>query len=236
MIIDRADLFGLSELYQIRGRVGRGEKDAYCYLIIPEKLGEKAKRRLDIFLDAVNLDTSAVGFQISLKDLEMRGAGNLFGKEQVGHIYSVGFDVYLEVLQEVIEEMKGKLEDRKVYFEPKVEIDIPAFIPKELVPDPMIRLSFYRAFSTADDEQDVDEIKNIIIDRFSDGEDNSFPELDNFVKIAKLKAIMRRLGIFSAIFSKDLTFVEIESKEGKMKIPVSGIDELIEMLSKKASA
>jgi transcription-repair coupling factor (superfamily II helicase) len=236
MIIDRADLFGLSELYQLRGRVGRGEKDAYCYLIIPEKLGEKAKRRLDIFLDAVNLDTSAVGFQISLKDLEMRGAGNLFGKEQVGHIYSVGFDVYLEVLQEVIEEMKGKLEDRKVYFEPKVEIDIPAFIPKELVPDPMIRLSFYRAFSTADDEQDVDEIKNIIIDRFSDGEDNSFPELDNFVKIAKLKAIMRRLGIFSAIFSKDLTFVEIESKEGKMKIPVSGIDELIEMLSKKASA
>jgi len=236
MIIDRADLFGLSELYQLRGRVGRGEKDAYCYLIIPENLGDKAKRRLDIFLDAVNLDTSSIGFQISLKDLEMRGAGNLFGKEQVGHIYSVGFEVYLEVLQEVIEEMKGKLEDRKFYFEPKVEIDIPAFIPKELVPDPMIRLSFYRAFSTADDEQDVDEIKKIIIDRFSDGNDNSFPELDNFVKIAKLKTIMRRLGIFSAVFSKDLTYVQIESKEGKMRIPVSGIDELIQMLTKKVSA
>jgi transcription-repair coupling factor (superfamily II helicase) len=236
IIVDRADLFGLSELYQIRGRVGRGEKDAYCYLIVPEKLGEKAKKRLDIFLDAVNLETSSIGFQISLKDLEMRGAGNLFGKEQVGHIYSVGFDVYLEILQEVIEEMKGKIEERKVYFEPKVEIDIPAFIPKELIPDPLIRLSFYRAFSMAEDEQDVDEIKNIIIERFSDGKQDSFPELENFVKIVKLKTIMRKLGIFSAIFSKDLSYVELESKDGRMKIPVSGIDEFLQMIRKNVVA
>jgi transcription-repair coupling factor (superfamily II helicase) len=216
--------------------VGRGEKDAYCYLIVPEKLGEKAKKRLDIFLDAVNLETSSMGFQISLKDLEMRGAGNLFGKEQVGHIYSVGFDVYLEILQEVIEEMKGKIESRKVYFEPKVEIDIPAFIPKELIPDPLIRLSFYRAFSMAEDEQDVDEIKNIIVERFSDGEQDSFPELENFVKIVKLKTIMRKLGIFSAIFSKDLSYVELESKDGRMKIPVSGIDEFLQMIRKNVVA
>ena len=259
MIVERADLFGLSELYQLRGRVGRGDKTAYCYLLVPQRISENAKKRLDVFLDAVNLDPENAGFHISLKDLEMRGAGNLLGKEQVGHIYSVGFDTYIEILQDIIEEMKEKLEfherhqiPRRYDFEPHVEISIPAFIPSELVKDPMLRISFYRAFALAETKEELRKILFMILERFAgvepkwrgnDGDwqyikelEEDYPELINFFKISVLKLFMRQRGIFSAVFSQDMASVEIESHEGKMVIPVSGIDELIHILERSTSS
>jgi transcription-repair coupling factor (superfamily II helicase) len=233
MVIERADLFGLSELYQLRGRVGRGDKDAFCYLVIPDNISQKSKTRIEFFIDSVNFSDDNIGFKLSLKDLEMRGAGNIFGKEQTGHIYSVGFDLYIEILQEVIESMKEKLELKKVDFEPYVEIDIPAFIPKWLVDDPIVRLSFYRAFAMAESEDDVEEIKKVIIERFSRDEKEIYEELENFVKISKLKVLMRKLKVYSAIFSKDLSYVDIESDKGKVRIPLlNGIDDLIQLMRK----
>ncbi len=240
MVIERADLFGLSELYQLRGRVGRGNRDAYCYLIVPQKLSDNARKRLEVFLDISNIDLDSIGLKLSLKDLEMRGAGNILGKEQSGHILEVGFDVYLEILQEVIDELKEKVEiERKsLTFEPKVEIDVPAFIPAEIIQDPIMRISFYRTFAVADNEKEVDKIIGIIFEKFAKdkGENEEellkiYPELENFIKIIKLKILMRKLNIFSASFSKDMLYVELNSQFGRMKISLNrGIDELTELL------
>ncbi len=236
MVIQRADVFGLSELYQLRGRVGRGDRDGYCYLIVSENMGERAKKRLDVFLDIVNLGWETAGLKLSLKDLEMRGAGNLLGKEQTGHIYSVGFDVYLEIVREVIEELREKgavdtVTDRRYDFEPHVEISIPAFIPKDIIPDPVMRLSFYRAFALAESEDEINEIYDMILARLGgDGIENVPEELLNFVKIAKLKMLMRNLRIYSAVFSKDMSLVELETAEGKKKLSVSDIDGLMNIL------
>ncbi len=233
MIIERADLFGLSELYQLRGRVGRGDKDAFCYLMVPEKIGKEAKNRLDIFIETVNFKEEGIGLHLSLKDIEMRGAGNLFGKEQVGHIYSIGFDAYVEILKEFIEEIKGKRSE-SISFEPMVKIDLPAYIPSEIIPDNMLRISFYRAFANCESIDDVEEVYRTIKYRFI-GEKEIPEEIENFVKISKLKILMRKNKIYSAVFSQDLTSVELETKDGKMKIPTDGIDGLISLLLSSSS-
>lgn len=229
MIIERADLFGLSELYQLRGRVGRGDKDAFCYLMFDENISAQAKERLGVFVETVNFKEEGVGLHLSLKDLEMRGAGNLFGKEQVGHIYSVGFEAYTDILREMIEEMKEKKKE-KISFEPMVKVDVPAYIPADIIPDNMLRISFYRAFANAETVEDVESIYEMIKYRFIG--DRHIEEIENFVKISKLKVLMREMKIYSAVFSQDLTYAEIESKDGKLKIPVDGLDGLINFLVK----
>ena len=126
IIIDRSDMFGLAQLYQLRGRVGRSDKQAYCYLLIPElqKLGNEAQKRLEVLQ---SLDDLGVGFNLAIRDLEIRGAGELLGREQSGHVISVGFELYNQILKEAVLNLKGEETPIEEAFEPEVKIPVSAF-------------------------------------------------------------------------------------------------------------
>ena len=141
ILVDRADHFGLSQLYQIRGRVGRSRERAFCYLLVParRKITRDAQKRLQVLQQFTEL---GAGFQIASHDLEIRGAGNLLGPDQSGTIAAVGFDLYAQLMDEAVAELKG--EKPREEFEPDVELPVPALIPEEYVPDVQQRLFFYK--------------------------------------------------------------------------------------------
>ena len=146
IIINRADMMGLADLYQLRGRVGRGNVRAYSYFLIPGEdiITEEAKRRLQAIQEMSYL---GAGFRLALKDLEIRGAGNLLGAEQSGHIHAVGFDLYMEMLEKAVAELKGqKIEEE---FEPSISLRANAFITEEYIDDITLRLSIYRRIASS---------------------------------------------------------------------------------------
>ena len=162
-MIDRADQFGLAQLYQLRGRVGRSQERAYAYLIIPEekKLSQDAKKRLQVIQGAQEL---GAGFKVASHDLEIRGGGNILGKDQSGEIEAIGFEMYSELLEETVEALKGnqKLKD----IEPEINLRFPAFIPEDYMPDPRDKLTFYRHLSMLQSEDELQEIESEMQDRF----------------------------------------------------------------------
>ena len=173
IIVNRADRFGLAELHQLRGRVGRSNKQAYSYFIVPSLHGisKKALRRLQAIEEFTEVGT---GFNISMRDLEIRGAGNLLGTEQTGFINDVGFDLYVKMINEAVEELKY-LEFKEIFkdlpkTEEKTEPTIDAFydigIPQEYMPEQMDRLNFYTALYSINNVGEIDELKDEIIDRF----------------------------------------------------------------------
>lgn len=163
IFINRADAFGLAQLYQLRGRVGRGSQRAYCYLLCeePRRLSADSKRRLEVLQQHTELGS---GLQIAHHDLDMRGAGNLLGRDQSGHIESIGFELFSELLQETIEEMRGETKDTD--YEPDVRIPVASFIPDDYVEDLKQRLLFYKRFSMAKTTTDVHEIYEELQDRY----------------------------------------------------------------------
>ncbi len=174
MLIYPAHRFGLSELHQLRGRVGRRDIQAYCYLLVPSlhHLSPEALRRLETLEEFSDL---GAGFQIAMRDLEIRGAGDFFGAEQSGFIHAVGYDYYQELLEEAIAEIKAELqmEDLRSSTVPKgprcsVEADWPAQLPPEWVPHPAARLEIYRQFSTTPDEAELQAYLRTLLDRFGD--------------------------------------------------------------------
>jgi transcription-repair coupling factor (superfamily II helicase) len=186
IFINRADTFGLAQLYQLRGRVGRGSHRAYCYLLCnePRRLSPDAKRRLEVLQQHTELGS---GLQIAHHDLDMRGAGNLLGRDQSGHIESVGFELFSELLQETIEEMRG--EEGEESYEPEVRVPIASFIPDDYVEDLKQRLLFYKRFSMADTPADVHEIYEELQDRYGRA-----PEaVDALKEIVLLKLSLRRM-------------------------------------------
>jgi len=146
IIIDRADRFGLADLYQLRGRVGRSNIKAYAYFLIPgeDVITEEARKKLQAIQE---LGYLGAGFRLALKDLEIRGAGNLLGGEQSGHIEAVGFDMYMEMLETAVAELKGEKIEPKT--EPVIDLKIMAVIPEEYIEDPDLRLSIYRKIASA---------------------------------------------------------------------------------------
>ncbi len=150
IIVDRADHFGLSQLYQIRGRVGRSRERAYAYLLIParRKITRDAQKRLQVLQQFTEL---GAGFQIASHDLEIRGAGNLLGPDQSGNIASVGFDLYTQLMEEAVAQIRG--EEVRQEFEPDVELPIPALIPEDYVPEVQQRLFFYKRLASAVSEE-----------------------------------------------------------------------------------
>jgi len=152
MIVNRADRFGLAQLYQLRGRIGRARDRAFCYLIVPEegKMTPEAKARLAVLQRFTEL---GAGFQVATHDLEIRGAGELLGEKQHGAVAAVGFDTYAKILEEAVAELKG--EPIKAEFDPEIAVDVPAFLPDDYVPDTGQRLDFYRRLAQASDEDDV---------------------------------------------------------------------------------
>jgi len=173
IIINRADRFGLAELHQLRGRVGRSDRQAHAFFIVPSlnAITKKAVKRLQAIEEYTDLGE---GFSISMRDLEIRGAGNLLGTEQSGFIDSVGFDLYVKMLDEAVEELKTEefkeifkeLPKHRDRTEPTVDTYFEIGIPQEFMPDPADRLSFYTALFTLLKVDEVEEIKEELIDRF----------------------------------------------------------------------
>jgi len=168
IIIHRADRFGLAQLYQLRGRVGRSKLRAYAYLTYPQDraLSEVAEKRLKVLGD---LDGLGAGFQLASHDLDIRGAGNLLGDEQSGHIREVGFELYQSMLEDAILAAKAGemgLERDSVGLSPQITVDAPIMIPEDYVPDLTVRMALYRRLNDARDKAEVEAMAAEMIDRF----------------------------------------------------------------------
>jgi transcription-repair coupling factor (superfamily II helicase) len=186
ILVDRADHFGLSQLYQIRGRVGRSRERAYAYLLIParRKITREAQKRLQVLQQFTEL---GAGFQIASHDLEIRGAGNLLGPDQSGNIAAVGFDLYTQLMEEAVAQLKG--EQVRQQFEPDVELPVPALIPEEYVPDVQQRLFFYKRLASATSEEALYDAKGELRDQCGEPP----PEVDALVEVMSLKNELRAL-------------------------------------------
>lgn len=224
IIVDRADTFGLSDLYQLRGRVGRGNTQAYAYFMIPGEdiITDDAKKRLQAIQEMSYL---GAGFRLALKDLEIRGAGNLLGAEQSGHIYKVGFDMYMEMLEKAVSELKG--EEIKEEIDPQIRLRLSAFIPEDYIPDITLRLSIYRRISTVKSLDALTELKNELLDRFGSMPD----EVNNLLHVIEIK-ILSRLLYISTVSDIDgrYRFFFVSDVEDKYKIPENFFDNLLKTL------
>lgn len=205
IIINRADKMGLAQMYQLRGRVGRSDKQAYAYLLIPgeEIITRNAQRRIKALMDFSELGS---GFKIAMNDLQIRGGGNIIGAEQSGHIAAIGYELYLNMMEEAIASMKGEKVDKKV--DPEISIPVSAIIPETYCPDNNERLFLYRRISSVSDQNDIKTMKDEIGDRFG-----PFPqEVNNLFRIIEIKEILKSMDIvklegtekhFALTFSQD---------------------------------
>jgi transcription-repair coupling factor (superfamily II helicase) len=188
MFIDNAHQFGLSQLYQLRGRVGRSKDRAYCYLLIPpnKRIEKDAQERLKIIQENTALGS---GIKIAQHDLELRGTGNILGEDQSGNIDSVGYEMYLELLEEAIKTLKGEevFED----IEPEINVRIPALIPDTYISDIRIRLSYYKALAQISSPDDIDRIEEELSDQFG-----KLPEqVVNLMGLMLIRHHCRELGV-----------------------------------------
>jgi transcription-repair coupling factor (superfamily II helicase) len=188
VIVNRADHFGLSQLYQIRGRVGRSRERAYAWLLVPARrpVTKDAVKRLEALQKFSEL---GAGFQIASHDLEIRGAGNLLGKDQSGQIEAVGFDLYSQLLEEAIREKRG--EHPREEIDPDVQLPLPAYLPDGYMPDVHQRLWFYKRFAQAGSEEELDEVRAEILDRYGEAP----AELDHLCALMAVKVRLRALSI-----------------------------------------
>jgi transcription-repair coupling factor (superfamily II helicase) len=195
IIIDRADTLGLAQLYQLRGRVGRSSRRAYAYLLYRrrERLSDEARKRLQAIFNASEL---GAGFQIALSDLEIRGAGNILGAEQSGHMAAVGFDLYSRLLAEAVEEKKAELEGRAPVVAPQqavVDLPIEAFLPSDYVPDEAQKLELYRRLARVRSVGDLAAFRQEVTDRFG-----PMPEpVLRLVEVAELRMAAEGAGVSS---------------------------------------
>jgi len=232
IIINRADMLGLADLYQLRGRVGRGNVRAYAYFLIPgeDLITDEARQRLQAIQDMSYL---GAGFRLALKDLEIRGAGNLLGAEQSGHIHAIGFDLYMEMLEKTVAELKGvKIEEE---FEPSIQLQVDAFIPEEYMEDITLRLSMYRKIAASKSLEALQSTGAEIEDRFG----KPPAEVQNLIDVMRLKIMAKHLlitrirnanGIITVSFSKDTKvapediFRLKETMDGKVRFLPDGFE------------
>ncbi|MFP4363770.1 MAG: transcription-repair coupling factor [Spirochaetia bacterium] len=190
IIIDRADMYGISQLYQLRGRVGRSERLAYAYLLYPQEkaLSEIAMKRLRVISDHTELGS---GFKVALKDLEVRGAGNLLGREQHGDILSVGFDMYIKLLDEAVKDLTKEQPEgpEEVY----LELDYSGFIPDSFISDATEKMEFYKKIASISTEEESERIIGELEDKFG-----PLPqELQSLIALSEIRVFCRKLWITS---------------------------------------
>lgn len=190
LVIYRADKFGLSQLYQLRGRVGRSKTRAYAYFTTPvnKQLTPAAEKRLKVL---ASLDTLGAGFTLAAHDLDMRGAGNLVGEEQSGHIREIGFELYQSMLEEAIAELKDGVDATSVDWTPNIQIGTSVLIPEAYVNDLQLRLSLYRRASTLSTRDEIDEFKAELHDRFGPVPE----EVEHLLEIMHIKALCKQAGV-----------------------------------------
>jgi transcription-repair coupling factor (superfamily II helicase) len=191
LIVHRADMFGLSQIYQLRGRVGRSKLRAYALLTLPakRKITPQAERRLKVLQ---SLDTLGAGFQLASHDLDIRGAGNLLGEEQSGHIKEVGYELYQEMLEEAVMSLKAGLgAPLAEKWSPQITIGTPVLIPEEYVTDLPVRLALYRRLAEIEDDRDIEAFGAELVDRFG-----PLPqEVEYLLQIVAIKSLCRRANV-----------------------------------------
>jgi transcription-repair coupling factor (superfamily II helicase) len=226
IIIDRADQFGLAQLYQLRGRVGRGKRQAYAYFLVPHvrSLSTEAQERLKVLQ---SLDSLGVGFNLAIRDLEIRGAGNLLGKEQSGNVLSVGFDMYCKILQEAVADLRGEEPLIEDVVDPDVRVvGLDAFIPEAYVPDIGERLVLYQRLSNLRSDEEAADIAKEIEDRFGPMSE----EVDNLMLLMRYRGLLRRHGVVKAEISPvkaSITFSPLALlRDGNKATPNTRVDGL----------
>lgn len=226
MFIDNAQQLGLSQLYQLRGRVGRSKERAYCYLLVPNnrKIEKDAQERLRIIQENTALGS---GIRIAQYDLELRGAGDILGEEQAGHVNSVGYELYLELLEEAVRNAKGEaplLAD----VEPDINVRIPALIPDKYIPDLRVRLAYYKSLSEIESPEDIDRIEDELSDQFG----KPPPQVINLMGLMLIRQVCKALSVrdlSSGESSITLAFTE------QTKLPPQKVIELASRANKKYS-
>ena len=213
IIINNADRFGLAELYQLRGRVGRSSVQAYAYLLIPSTFGEGedeggktlteiAKKRLQAIRELTEL---GAGFRLAMKDLEIRGAGNILGKQQSGHISAVGFELYTRLIENTIKKMKGEAVQEE--FDPVINLPVSAFIPDDYIADSLQRLNMYKRLASIRDISEIENVKAELIDRFG-----TLPEpvssLLNIIELKSLSIVNNIAGIDAKAGAVEIRFLK----------------------------
>jgi transcription-repair coupling factor (superfamily II helicase) len=189
LIVDRADHFGLAQLYQIRGRVGRSDRRAYCYLVVPDQPSEEAEKRLRVLEHYTELGS---GYSVALRDLELRGAGNLLGADQSGFAHAVGIDTYMRLLERTVTRLRdGEAEVAADDARPDVSLSGSALLPDEFVPDESQKLHLYRRLSRMSDAREVDGLREEIRDRFGPLP----PEAERLLDGEEIRILGSRLGI-----------------------------------------
>ncbi|MBQ2313476.1 MAG: transcription-repair coupling factor [Treponema sp.] len=201
IIIDRADMYGVSQLYQLRGRVGRSDRKAYAYLFYPENkaLSEVAMKRLQVISDFTELGS---GFKIAMKDMEIRGAGNLLGRDQSGEVYAVGFEMYLTLLNAAIERLSSS--DWHAPEEVLLELEYTGFIPDNYVPEAETKMEMYKKIASIGSQDELDAVYDELYDRFGPVPD----EVNSLLSLAKIRIICNRLAISSLKEKQGMVRVE----------------------------
>jgi transcription-repair coupling factor (superfamily II helicase) len=193
IIVNEADKFGLADLHQLRGRVGRADIQGYAYFIIPSKITQEAQKRLSALISYTTLGS---GFRLAIRDMEIRGVGNILGKEQSGFVNAIGYHHYVKILNNVIQELQGK----EVTIEPVLNLKIPGFIPKDYIPSPYERTALYKRLMDVQSECELNAIKEELIDRFG-----RYPEdVENLFLISKIRVLALNLNSSEVIQSRDL--------------------------------
>ena len=222
IIIDRADMYGVSQLYQLRGRVGRSDKKAYAYLLYPENksLSEIAMKRLQVISDFTELGS---GFKIAMKDMEIRGAGNLLGRDQSGNVYSVGFDMYVRLLNDAVLRLTEQ-EDYKEQNEVLLELDYSGFIPDGYVQNPQTKMEIYKKIAAVQESSELDGVYNELSDRFGPIPD----EVLSLLSLAEIRILGKKLNIASIKERKGLIYVEFA------KVSDISIDKVLRLITESA--
>jgi transcription-repair coupling factor (superfamily II helicase) len=222
IIINRADKFGLAQLYQLRGRVGRSHRHAYAYLLIPgeQAITPDAEKRLRALQE---IDGLGGGFKLALHDLEIRGAGNLLGEQQSGQITAVGFELYTEMMENAVKELKG--EEVVPEVEPEIRLGIPAYFPDTYIPDVNQRLYFYKRLASLRNALELEELKEEIKDRFGP----YISVVDNLFLVMNLRRVLKEFLVQQISVSHGMVFLLFHAES-----PVK-VEKLLDLIRKQKS-
>ena len=215
LIVCDADRFGLSQLYQLRGRVGRSNRLAYAYLTVnPNKvLTESADKRLNAIREFTEFGS---GFRVAMRDLEIRGAGNLLGSEQSGFMATVGYDLYVKMIEDTVKELRGDVSQGDI--ETRVDVKVDAYLPQEYIANDLLRVEMYKKIASIHDRDSRDDLIEELIDRFGDPN----KPVMNLIEVAQLKAYCSRLGI---------DYVALKGDELHMRFAMAAEIDLIRVLT-----
>jgi transcription-repair coupling factor (superfamily II helicase) len=205
IIVNRADTFGLAQLYQLRGRVGRSGDQAYAYFLVPDegRLTEDAQKRLTAIQQFTELGS---GFRIAAADLEIRGAGNLLGKQQSGHIAAIGLDLYMQMVEQAVQRLKGQIVEEEP--DPTLRLNVSAFIPEEYVADPHQRLSFYKRLSSCTQVGDLALLHGELQDRYGPPPD----AVERLFEVMQVRMQAKSLRLSSIELKTDSVVVTLDAK------------------------